>query len=603
MTENQNAENQNAENQNAGRKQETQEQYQNSSYKDNGRCRVKDGGSPEKGRKPRNGFRVMMGLIGMVKPLLGIMLVAILMGCAGNLMATFITVSGGLGIGAVAGFFPELKLSVLFTVIVLFAVFRGILRYTEQACNHYIAFKLLARIRHKVFASLRQLAPAKLDGSEKGNLISIITSDIELLEVFYAHTISPIVIAVVTSLFMCFFIGRFHWGLGVLAGVFYVLVGGVIPLVNSKLGQSYGRRYRERYGTLNTTVLDNLYGLTEIMQYQHQTERLEEMNDCTDELSRVNKTLKNQESFQKIVTDSVILAAGIFMLLGGMLLWEKEMLSAGEVLVCTVAMMSSFGPAAALSALSNNLNQTLASGNRVLNLLEEEPLLQEVHSGVTVPAGNIVLDHVAFSYPGQGKMDGEEAEILRDFSITFEENRIHGIWGKSGCGKSTLLKLLMRFYETDQGTVCFGGKNVNEIDTKALRSHISYVTQETFLFQDTIENNIKVADENATRQEVIEAAKKASIHEFIMSLPNGYDTGLSELGESVSGGERQRIGIARAFLHKSKVILLDEPTSNIDSLNEGIFLKSLERERQDKTIILVSHRKSTMGIADTVFPM
>lgn len=610
-------------NQGAGGKQRTQEQDQNRScYKDDGQYRMKAGDGSEKVQKNRNGFQVMMGLIGMVKPLLSIMLVAILMGCVGNLMATFITVMGGLGIGAVAGFFTEIKLSVLFTVIVLFAVFRGVLRYAEQACNHYIAFKLLARIRHKVFAALRQLAPAKLDGSEKGNLISIITSDIEMLEVFYAHTISPIVIAVLTSLFMCFFIGRFYWRLGILAGVFYVVTGVIVPLVNSRLGLSFGRRYRERYGTLNTTVLDNLYGLTEIMQYQQQTERLEEMNECTDELSRVSGTLKNQEAFQKIVTDCIILAAGILMLLAGTALWEKGLLNAGEVLVCTVAMMSSFGPTAALSALSNNLNQTLASGNRVLNLLEEEPLIQEVHNQVTVPAGDIVLEHVTFSYPLQQKMDEKqgkpfgagrskeiqggnvgEAEILRDFSITFEENRIHGIWGKSGCGKSTLLKLLMRFYETDQGNVCFGGRNVNEIDTRALRSHISYVTQDTFLFQDTIENNIKVADANATRQEVMEAAKKASIHEFIMSLPNGYDTRLSELGESVSGGERQRIGIARAFLHKSKVILLDEPTSNIDSLNEGIFLKSLERERQDKTIILVSHRKSTMGIADSVLPM
>lgn len=318
------------------------------------------------------------------------------------------------------------------------------------------------------------------------------------------------------------------------------------------------------------------------------------MDRCTKELERVSHVLKRQEAFQKIVTDSIILFAGIMMLLAGGALAAQGGLSGAEVLICTVAMMSSFGPTAALSALSNNLNQTLASGNRVLKLLEEEPVVEEINGGLSVPGGEMQAEHVTFSY--------EEAQnpILQDFSIRFEENKIHGILGRSGCGKSTLLKLLMRFYETKEGRILFGDRNVNEIDTGALRSHISYVTQDTFLFEDTIENNIKIAKADATREEVTEAAKKASIHEFIMSLPQGYDTRLKELGDSVSGGERQRIGVARAFLHQSKVILLDEPTSNIDSLNEGIILQSLKREKQDKTIVLVSHRRSTMGIVDSV---
>lgn len=545
-------------------------------------------------KQDRNALQVMLGLIGMIKPLLGIMLIAILMGCVGNLMATFITVLGSVGIGIVTGAFPQGRLGAVFACIIVFAVLRGVLRYSEQASNHYIAFKLLARIRHMVFTSLRRLAPAKLDGSNKGNLIAIITSDIELLEVFYAHTISPIAIAVITSLFMCFFIGHFHWGLGLLAAVFYLLVGAVVPMVNSRFGQKYGREYRELYGSLNTTVLDNLYGLSEILQYQQKEQRRNKMDRCTKELERVSHVLKRQEAFQKIVTDSIILFAGIMMLLAGGALAAQGGLSGAEVLICTVAMMSSFGPTAALSALSNNLNQTLASGNRVLKLLEEEPVVEEINGGLSVPGGEMQAEHVTFSY--------EEAQnpILQDFSIRFEENKIHGILGRSGCGKSTLLKLLMRFYETKEGRILFGDRNVNEIDTGALRSHISYVTQDTFLFEDTIENNIKIAKADATREEVTEAAKKASIHEFIMSLPQGYDTRLKELGDSVSGGERQRIGVARAFLHQSKVILLDEPTSNIDSLNEGIILQSLKREKQDKTIVLVSHRRSTMGIVDSV---
>lgn len=550
-------------------------------------------------QKNRNAIEVMLGLIGMVYPLLGIMLMAIIMGCIGNLMATFITILGGVGIGRVLNIATQINLPTLFIVIILFGVLRGILRYTEQASNHYIAFKLLARIRHKVFQSLRQLAPAKLDGSEKGNLISIITSDIELLEVFYAHTISPIAIAVITSFIMSLFIGYFYWVLGVLACLFYMIVGIVIPVINSQQGQNYGREYRKLYGTLNTIVLDNLYGLDEILQYQKQKERMEKMNEYTEKLEKVNHILKRQESCQKMATDSVILIAGITILLAGVILSTKGILNSSEVLICTIAMMSSFGPTAALSALSNNLNQTLASGNRVLNLLEEEPLISEIHSNVEVPNGNVNVKEVTFSY----KNSKENRDILKNVSICFQENKIHGIFGKSGCGKSTLLKLLMRFYETDKGSILYGTQNVNKIDTNGLRNDISYVTQDTFLFEDTIENNIKIANMGASREEVIESAQKASIHEFISSLPQGYDTKLSELGESVSGGEKQRIGIARAFLHQSKIILLDEPTSNIDSLNEGIILQSLEQEKADKTIILVSHRKSTLGIADNITTM
>ena len=547
--------------------------------------------------KSRNGFQVMLGLIGMIKPLLGVMCIAIIMGCIGNLMAIFITILGGAAIGNVIGITSGFSMKMIFLLLIVFAVLRGVLRYAEQASNHYIAFKLLARIRHQIFASLRKLAPAKLDGKEKGNLISIITSDIELLEVFYAHTISPIAIAAITSLVMVVFIGQIHIGLGVLAAVSYLLVGVIIPVCNSKAGQKYGQKYRGIYGKLNTTVLDNLYGLDEILQYEKQTERQKKMDAFTEHLEQVNGTLKKQEAVQRIGTDTVILIAGVCMTLYSGVLASNGIINVTDAILSIIAMMSSFGPTAALSALSNNLNQTLASGNRVLNLLAEKPIVTDIQSSVEVEDADIHISDVTFTYPK------DEKPILQNFSLDIRRNTIHGILGRSGCGKSTLLKLLMRFYETDAGSVCYGIHNVNEIDTKKLRNYISYVTQETFLFQDTIENNMKVAKEDATREEVIEAAKKASIHEFITSLPEDYDTKLAELGDSVSGGERQRIGIARAFLHDANMILLDEPTSNIDSLNEGIILKSLLEEREDKTIILVSHRKSTMSIVDEVTQM
>lgn len=546
-------------------------------------------------KKNRSGFAVMAGLIGMVKPMLGIMFLAVIMGCIGNLMATFITVLGGYGLLTVTGYYGKMSLALIITLMAVFAVLRGVLRYAEQACNHFIAFKLLARIRHQVFAALRKLAPAKLDGSEKGNLISIITSDIELLEVFYAHTISPIAIAVITSVVMCIYLGGMSAWFAVTAACFYVLVGVVIPLWNGKRGSAYGKNYRDSFGKLNTTVLDNLYGLEETIQYERQRERMKVMSEQTDALERVNRTLKNQEKSQRILTDWVILASGVVMACAGSYLAEQGAVAGYQAVTAVIAMMSSFGPTAALSALSNNLNQTLACGNRVLNLLEEEPVVCDVEAGTEFVSGDITCEQVDFSY-------GKEP-ILSDFTQVFAKNKIHGILGKSGCGKSTLLKLLMRFYETDGGSIRYGEDNVNAINTDSLRKHIAYVTQETFLFHDTIENNIKVAKADATREEVIEAAKKASVHEFICSLPNGYETNVAELGSSLSGGERQRIGIARAFLHDCEVIFLDEPTSNIDSLNEGMILKSLQTEKAEKTILLVSHRRSTMGIADemTVF--
>lgn len=544
--------------------------------------------------KKRNGFQVMLGLIGMIKPMLGIMLLAIIMGCIGNFMAISITILGGYGLMGVAGLYDNMAVGTILVLAVVLGVMRGPLRYAEQACNHYIAFKLLARIRHMVFKALRKLAPAKLEGEKKGNLVSIITSDIELLEVFYAHTISPIMIAFIVSLLMSIFIGMKSTVLGIIAAVFYVIVGVVIPIINSKLGQATGQEYRKEFGELNTTVLDNLYGLEEILQYQQNDNRLNDMKKKTESLEKLNESLKKSESKQKIITDLVILSAGLVMLGLAYMLESKGAITTTDVVISVIAMMSSFGPTAALSALSNNLHHTLASGNRVLNLLEEEPITDEIVNGQDFVKSDIKCENITFAYPNSDKV------ILSDFSHTFKENAIHGILGKSGCGKSTLLKLLMRFFTIDKGSIEYGNKNVNDIKTSSLRSNIAYVTQETFLFQDTIENNIKVAKENATREEVQQACKKASIHDFIESLPNGYDTMLAELGDSISGGERQRIGLARAFLHNGNIILLDEPTSNIDSLNESVILNSIKNESEGKTIILVSHRQSTMGIAEEV---
>lgn len=542
--------------------------------------------------KKRAGIRIMAGLAGLIRPLSGCMLLAVVLGCLGHLAAIAITVLGAYGILKAWGMALPITYTGLFAWMGICAVSRGILRYGEQACNHYIAFRLLARIRHMVFAALRKLAPAKLDGSGKGNLISVLTSDIELLEVFYAHTVSPIAIALTVSGIMTVFAGLQHPLMGIYALACYILVGAVIPVLCGRRGRQKGREYRKTFGSLNTVVLDNLYGLEEIQQYGCEDARRQEMAAGTKRLEEINRRLKREESLQRCITDALILAGGaIALLLSSRLIVAGEM-EWGQALLTVTALLSSFGPAAALAALSNNLNQTLASGERVLSLLEEQPLTEEISGGEKVCEGDISCSEVSFAYG--------EKEILKNFTHTFAQNRIHGIFGHSGSGKTTLLKLLMRFYETGSGSITYGDININAINTGKLRDSIAYVEQETFLFRDTVENNIRLAKPSATREEVEEAAQKASIHDFLLSLPQGYDTLLQESGADLSGGERQRIGLARAFLHDSSMIFLDEPTSNIDSLNEGMILSSLQKAKEGKTVILVSHRASTMGIADNI---
>lgn len=536
----------------------------------------------------RSGLCVMTRLIGLVKPLAGYMLLAIAMGLIGHLCAAFITVFGGWAVLQVLH--PEWPVDpgFLFGAVLLFALLRGFLRYAEQACNHFIAFKLLALIRDKVFGALRRLCPAKLEGKDKGDLISIITSDIELLEVFYAHTISPICIASLFCAIMVFFIGSFHGALGLLALGAYVTIGAVIPVATSKLSGDDGIRFRTKSGRLSAFVLDSLRGLPEILQYGQGEARMADMNTQTDRLSGEEERLKRTAGRNTAVTNAVIL---IFDL--SMLFLSARLCGFEGCLIATLALMSSFGPVVALAALGATLQNTFAAGNRVLDILDESPVVEEIIGREPVAFRGAAAEHVTFSY-------GEET-ILDDFSVTIPEHRIIGINGRSGSGKSTLLKLFMRFWQVQQGTVTISGRATDEINTANLRDMESFVTQQTHLFHDSVRNNLRIAKLDATDEQIIAACRKASVHEFIMSLPKGYDTPVGELGDTLSGGERQRLGLARAFLHDAPFMLLDEPTSNLDSLNEAVILRSLHEERAGKTVVLVSHRKSTMGIADTVY--
>lgn len=540
----------------------------------------------------RSGLGIMARLIVLVGPLLPFMVLAIALGVAGFLCATAITVLGGWAMLNVMGLDAPMSFILLFHFLALAAVLRGFLRYGEQACNHFIAFKLLALVRDKVFGALRRLCPAKLEGRDRGDLIALITSDIELLEVFYAHTISPAAIALIMSVIMAVFIGSFHPLLGIVAAVAYVTVGLALPFLISRSTGDAGKRFRAGAGALSGFVLDSLRGLREILQYRRGAQRLEELDARTAALSDTERQLKDAAARGTALTNTVLLLFDLAMLLAAALLFQAGRVGFDGVLIPLVALMSSFGPVVALANLGSTLQNTLAAGGRVLDLLDEAPLVEEVAGKAPVSFSGGSCEHVTFSY-------GEET-ILSDLSLDIRKGEILGIIGPSGSGKSTLLRLFMRFWDVNRGAVKLSGTDVKDINTADLRQMEALVTQDTHLFHDSIANNLRIAKPDATREELEEACRKASVHDFILSLPKGYDTPVGELGDTLSGGERQRLGLARAFLHGAPLLLLDEPTSNLDSLNEAVILRALREEQGDRTVVLVSHRASTMGIAHRV---
>lgn len=559
--------------------------------------------------KKRSNIRVAFRLTGLVRPLLFYMLLAIAAGLAGHLCATYLTIYGSYGILEIlressaptksdlilGDFVQMLNLRVIFAAILIFAIFRGILHYGEQMCNHYIAFKLLALLRQKVFTSLRRLCPAKLEGRDKGDLISLITSDIELLEVFYAHTLSPVAIAIGMSLWMSLFIGSYHPLLGGIALAAYFVVGVLIPSWISRWSGDDGNLFRDRSGQLSSFVLESMRGLPEIIRYGRGRQRLEQIREKTDQLLLIEEKMKKRVGWNMGVTTAVILGFSIVMLFVSARLHAQGAVGFDGVLIPLVAMMSSFGPTVALANLGSTLQNTFAAGNRVLDILEEEPIVREIEDGKSISFSGAMADNLSFRY--------ENELILEDLSLDIRPNRIVGISGRSGSGKSTLLKLFMRFWEAGEGKVLVSGEDVNTIKTANLRDLESFVTQETHLFDDTIANNVRIAKLDAKDEEVTAACKKAALDDFIRNLPKGYETRVGELGDMLSGGERQRIGLARAFLHDAPFVLLDEPTSNLDSLSEGIILRSICQQSEEKTVVLVSHRESTLRIADEIFAM
>ena len=567
-------------------------------------------GSPKKQVSDnRSKLRTLLRMLTLVKPLTAYMVMAVIAGTLAYLAVQFIPVLGGYAILDGLGLDAPMGAALIWILLPVLALVRAVLRFAEQRLNHYIAFTLLAIVRDRVFCALRKLCPAKLEGKDKGDLVSLITADVELLEVFYAHTISPICIAFLVEAVMCVYIGSFHIGLGVLALAAYLCVGIAVPLLISARSGSMGERVRQQSAALSSSVLENIRGLDETIQYDYSRERAADMHKKTKTLLRSQSALNSLTGLNLAIAGTCILAFDVLMIAAAGWLYIEGKVGFDGFLLPVMALMSSFGPVSALASLGTTLQNTAASGARVLAILEEEPETEEISGKPETEFHGAECRKVFFGYGG--------ADVLRNFSLSIHEKQIIGIVGESGCGKSTLLKLLMRFWAVQEGKIGIAGEapegaapasgrrivDINEINTADLRSMESYMTQDTQLFQDTIAENVRIARLDASQEEIENACRKASLHEWVMTLPKGYETKVGELGDTLSGGEKQRIGLARAFLHDAPFMLLDEPTSNLDSLNEAVILKALREEAKGKTVLLVSHRKSTMRVADVEIGM
>ncbi len=548
----------------------------------------------KKNKIRRSGAKIMASLILLLGSLSYIMILAVINGSFGFVCAMGVTIFGAIGVAKALGESIALSYGLIIGCAISCGVLRGILRYFEQYSNHYIAFRLLALLRDKIFASLRILCPAKLESKQKGSIIAMITSDIETLEVFYAHTISPICIAVIVSTTVMLFVGFISsWYLALVALIGYLMVGIIVPLISSNRMKESGVKYRSEFSSFQAFFLDSIKGIKDIVLHNVGDERKKEVNYRSDELLHETKIMKHDITR---AGSSIELMVSLFItitLTVGIILVKNDMLSIGRMIIGVVCVFSSFGPVIAVGSLPGNLTQTFASGDRVLNLLAEKPAVDEVMDGVNFKYENLDVKDLSFAY--------EDDLVLKDIKMYAEKGEIIGIVGESGCGKSTFLKLLLRFFEKSSGEINYNDIDIDNINTKSLLKNVTMVSQSTYLFDETIEENLRIAKEDATEEEMIEACKKASIHDFIISLEDGYKTKVGMLGDNLSAGEKQRIGLARAFLRGSELILLDEPTSNVDSINEGIILKALKEQKNKKSIILVSHRESTMAICDRIY--
>ena len=545
--------------------------------------------------KRRSGAKIMANLILLLGSLGYIMILAVINGSFGFICAMGVTVFGAIGIAKIIGETITMSYGLIIGIVIGCGVLRGILRYFEQYSNHYIAFKLLAVLRDKIFGALRVLCPAKLESKQKGNIIAMITSDIETLEVFYAHTISPICIAVLVSISVTISVGIISsWYIALVDVLGYIVNGIAFPLVLSRKIKERGGKYRGEFASFNGYFLDSIKGIKDIVFNNAGAERETEVNRRSELLLSETRKMKHSITNATAITEFFVSLFIIITLVVGIVLVYFNILSIGKMIIGMVTVFSSFGPVIALSALPGNLTQTFASGDRIINLLEEKPVVEEIKYGKSLEYEKLNVNGLSFSYDNK-------LEVLKDIKMSAEKGEIVGIIGESGSGKSTFLKLLLRFWQKEKGIIAYNGIDIDKINSENLLDFVTMVSQNTYLFNESIEYNLRIAKPTATYEQIKNACEMASIHDFIMTLPEGYQTKVGSFGDNLSAGEKQRIGLARAFLKGAELILLDEPTSNVDSINEGIILKALKEQKNKKSIILVSHRESTMAIADRIY--
>lgn len=545
----------------------------------------------------RGGLSIMGNLVSLLGGFAMVLLGAVINGSIGYLCAMGVTVLGAVGVAKALGENIALSYNWIIVLAIGCGVLRGLLRYIEQYSNHYIAFKLLAILRDRIFQVLRKLCPAKLESRKKGSIIAMLTSDIETLEVFYAHTLSPICIAILVSLTVCVFTGTVvsPW-LAAAAFLGYLVIGILVPVISSAALKESGVNYRREFASFNSYFLDSIKGIQDILFHNAGEQRKKEVNERSEKLLKETRQMKDASTKAAAATELIVSLFILLTLAVGILLVHKGEITVGKMVLGVVAVFGSFGPVIAISALPGNLTQTFASGDRVLNLLEETPVAEEITNGKNISYEKLEVKDLSFAY-------NTSEPVLKNICMHAPKGEIVGIVGESGCGKSTLLKLLLRFWKKDSGEINYNNIDIEQINTSNLLDNVTMVSQVTYLFDDTIEENLRIARPDATQEELEEACRMASVHDFITTLPQGYKTRVGALGDNLSAGEKQRIGLARAFLSGRELILLDEPTSNVDSINEGIILKALAQQKHKKSIILVSHRESTMAIADRVYKM
>ena len=558
--------------------------------------------------KNRSAINIMFNLIKLLDSLWKVMSIAVSTGVIGFIFSFCITLFGAYAfLSVIPATKDNLKFvfgggystQTYFYAMIFCGFFRAILHYLEQFANHYIAFHLLAEIRVKLFKVMRRLAPAKMENKNQGNLISMLTADIELLEVFYAHTISPVIIAIFTSVFLFIYFFKLNFVYALYMLFAQLVIGVIVPYIAHKRSAKAGIEARQKLGKLNDEFLDKLKGIREVIQYLNGKNTLKKIDEITLSLGKNQKDLRNKSAEVQMMVDSAIIILSTAQLLLSCILVANDVVNVEAAILACVLQVGSFAPYINIAALGNILAQTFACGERVFDLLAETPAVDENEISVDNKTydDDIVINNISYSYPNIDK------NILKDFSLKIKKGQPTGIMGQSGCGKSTLLKLIMRFWNVKSGEIAIDNKNIKSVPLKNFQQKFSYMTQSTSLFIGNIRDNLLVAKIDATDEEIYTALKKASFYDYVMSLPDKLDSIVEEGGKNFSGGERQRIGLARVFLANREFFMLDEPTSNLDILNEAIILKSLADEAKDKTVILVSHRESTLSICDEVFKL